>query len=116
MIFFKHLPHFRLILGLIHADSHDLEIPVGEPVRERDDSGKFFDVRRRGILHLVLRSLAAVLAILLAVILIDRAVRHAFNRQRLLTFDSCCLPDCVVRRFRTSMICLDITAKARSES
>jgi small-conductance mechanosensitive channel len=42
--------------------------------------GSAVDARRRGILHLVLRSLA-VLAILLAVILIDRAVRHAFNRQ-----------------------------------
>jgi small-conductance mechanosensitive channel len=39
------------------------------------------DARRRGILHLLLRSLAAVFAILLAVILIDRAVRHAFDRQ-----------------------------------
>ena len=43
--------------------------------------GSAVDARRRGILHLVLRSLAAVLAILLAVILIDRAVRHAFDRQ-----------------------------------
>lgn len=39
------------------------------------------ETRRGGVLHLLLRSLAAVLAILLAVILIDRAVRHAFNRQ-----------------------------------
>lgn len=39
------------------------------------------DARRRNVLHLLLRSLAAVFAILLAVILIDRAVRHAFSRQ-----------------------------------
>jgi small-conductance mechanosensitive channel len=43
--------------------------------------GVAVDARRRGVLHLLLRSLAAVLAILLAVILIDRAIRHAFNRQ-----------------------------------
>jgi len=43
--------------------------------------GSAVDARRRGVLHLLLRSLAAVFAILLAVILIDRAVRHAFNRQ-----------------------------------
>src|SRR3984893_2102862 len=42
--------------------------------------GAAVDARRRGVLHLLLGSLAAVLAILLGVILIDRAVRHAFNR------------------------------------
>src|SRR6185503_6491668 len=43
--------------------------------------GAAVETRRRGVLHLLLRSLAAVLAILLAVILIDGAIRHAFNRQ-----------------------------------
>ncbi|MCU1273109.1 MAG: MscS Mechanosensitive ion channel [Bryobacterales bacterium] len=43
--------------------------------------GTAVETRRRGVLHLLLRSLAAVLAILLAVILINRAIRHAFNRQ-----------------------------------
>ena len=43
--------------------------------------GAAVDARRRGVVHLLLRSLAAVLAILLAVILIDRAIRHAFNLQ-----------------------------------
>ncbi len=35
--------------------------------------------RRRGVLHLLLRSLAAILGILLATVLIDRAIRHAFQ-------------------------------------
>jgi len=38
------------------------------------------EARRGGILHLLIRSLAAVLAILLAVILIDRGIRRAFMR------------------------------------
>ncbi len=36
--------------------------------------------RRRSVAHLLLGSLAAVFAILLAVILIDRTIRHAFSR------------------------------------
>jgi small-conductance mechanosensitive channel len=39
------------------------------------------EARRRGVMHLLLRSLAAVLAILLAVVLIDGAMRRAFERQ-----------------------------------
>jgi len=39
------------------------------------------EARRRGVMHLLLRSLAAVLAILLAVVLIDGAIRRAFDRQ-----------------------------------
>ena len=35
--------------------------------------------RRRSVLHLLLRSLAIILAVLLAVILIDRVIRHAFG-------------------------------------
>src|SRR6266851_8721030 len=38
------------------------------------------ETRRRGALHLLLGSLAAVLAVLLAVILIDRGIRRAFVR------------------------------------
>jgi small-conductance mechanosensitive channel len=38
------------------------------------------ETRQRGVLHLLLGSLAAVLGILLAVILIDRGVRRAFDR------------------------------------
>jgi small-conductance mechanosensitive channel len=38
------------------------------------------ETRRRGALHLLLSSLAAVLAVLLAVILIDRGIRRAFVR------------------------------------
>jgi small-conductance mechanosensitive channel len=37
--------------------------------------------RQRAVMHLMLRSLALILAILLTVILIDRAVRHGFARQ-----------------------------------
>lgn len=40
------------------------------------------DGRRRGVLNLMLRSLALMTAILLAVVLIDRAIRHAFRRQK----------------------------------
>jgi small-conductance mechanosensitive channel len=36
--------------------------------------------RRTGVLHLMLQSLATVLVILLAMVLINRSVRHAFNR------------------------------------
>jgi small-conductance mechanosensitive channel len=39
------------------------------------------DTRRRAVLHLVLQSLAAVLAIVLAAILIGRGIRRAFGRQ-----------------------------------
>jgi len=39
------------------------------------------EARRRGVMHLLLRSLAAVLAILLAVVLIGGAIRRAFERQ-----------------------------------
>ena len=39
------------------------------------------EARRRGVMHLLLRSLAAVLAILLTVVLIDGAIRRAFERQ-----------------------------------
>ncbi|HYM10385.1 MAG TPA: mechanosensitive ion channel domain-containing protein [Bryobacterales bacterium] len=39
------------------------------------------DARRRSVLHLLLRSLAAIFAVLLAVILIDMAIRRAFDRQ-----------------------------------
>lgn len=38
------------------------------------------ETRRRGVLHLLLSSLAAVLAILLAIVLIDRGIRRAFAR------------------------------------
>ncbi|MGA2596297.1 MAG: mechanosensitive ion channel domain-containing protein [Bryobacteraceae bacterium] len=38
--------------------------------------------RRRGVLNEMLRSLALILAILLAVVLIDRAIRHAFRRRK----------------------------------
>ncbi|HXI43372.1 MAG TPA: mechanosensitive ion channel domain-containing protein [Bryobacteraceae bacterium] len=38
------------------------------------------ETRQRGVLHLLLGSLAAVLSILLAVILIDRGIRRAFER------------------------------------
>jgi small-conductance mechanosensitive channel len=38
--------------------------------------------RRRSVLHLLLRSLAVVLGILLAVVLLERAVRHAFSGEQ----------------------------------
>ncbi len=37
--------------------------------------------RRQGVLHLLLISLSVVLGILLAVVIIDRVIRHAFDRQ-----------------------------------
>ena len=43
--------------------------------------GVVVETRQRGAVHLLLRSLAAVLAILLAVVLINRAIRRAFGRQ-----------------------------------
>jgi len=39
--------------------------------------------RRRDVLHAMLRSLAAIFAILLAVVLLDRAIRHAFRQQKM---------------------------------
>jgi small-conductance mechanosensitive channel len=39
------------------------------------------EARQRGILHLLLLSVAEVLGILLLVVIIDRAIRHAFDRQ-----------------------------------
>ena len=43
--------------------------------------GAVAETLRRSVLHLLLESLAAVLAILLAVILIDRGIRRVFDRQ-----------------------------------
>jgi small-conductance mechanosensitive channel len=39
------------------------------------------EARQRGVLHLLLQSVAEVLAILLLVVIIDRVVRHAFDRR-----------------------------------
>ena len=43
--------------------------------------GAAVGTRRGGVLHLLLRSLAVVFTVLLAVVLIDRAIRNAFGRQ-----------------------------------
>jgi len=40
------------------------------------------EARRRAVLHLLLRSLVVIVAILLTVVLIDRAIRRAFRRQK----------------------------------
>jgi len=44
--------------------------------------GSLVESRRRGVLNQMLRSLALILAVLLTVVLIDRAVRHAFGRRK----------------------------------
>jgi small-conductance mechanosensitive channel len=40
------------------------------------------EVRRRGVLHALLGSLGAIVAILLAVVMLERAIRHAFRHQK----------------------------------
>lgn len=44
--------------------------------------GGLVEIQRLGVLHLVLRSLGAILAILLMVVLLEGAVRHAFRHQK----------------------------------
>ena len=44
--------------------------------------GALVETRQRAALHLVLRSCAAILTILLAVVLLDQLIRHAFRHQK----------------------------------
>ncbi len=51
---------------------------LGENYRSWIDA---VEARRRGVLHLLLNSVAAVLAVLIASLLLSRGIRHAFGRQ-----------------------------------